>query len=174
MTGEMMLNMKLVWVCCFFLFVGAMPMGLRSQSLETKAVDTGYGEKDYDTKKIQEERSMQALEKLLQFAESRKYDSFGRMMAYVGRDPNRNMRTMINPVDPHEAITIENSCNFIHKYLTESALHHAKDFRVVKGANTDLFFWNVEFTMLNGKIKTLTFLFIELEHKYLFCQVTKA
>lgn len=147
---------------------------VKGQVTDEPAADTLSNVYDFDNRKVLEERSMEALDKIIQYAMDRKYDSFGKMMAYVGRDPNRNMRTMINPVDPHEAITIENSCNYIHKWLSESALHHAKDFRVVKGANCDMFFWNVEFTLLNGKMKTLTFMFIELDHKILFCQATKA
>lgn len=127
-----------------------------------------------DKRKHAEVESQAVLERLLKYAAERKYDSFAKLMAYTGRDPNRNMRAVINPMDPHEKLEMENTCNYLHHWLTKSALQNPQNFRVVKGSAGDLVFWDSEFTLLNGKTKKFVFSFVELQGKYFFCTVEKA
>jgi hypothetical protein len=114
------------------------------------------------------------LEKLMKYASERKYDSFGKLMAYTGRDADRNMRSPINPRDPHEKLAMENTCNYLSHWISKSALYHAENFRVMKGAAGDLIFWDAEFSLLNGKSKKFLMSFVEIQGKFYFCNVEKA
>ena len=122
--------------------------------------------------KLQAE-TKEALDKLMRFAEARNYDGFGKMMIYSGRDPNRTMRVKMNPRDAHEKLEIENTLNYVKHWLDKSALYHAKTFRVVKGLESDLYFWDVEFTTLKGKAKMFRVSFCELDRKLMFIRMEK-
>lgn len=166
MLADSMRNMKLLSVA-FTLVLLLCSLGLQAQTEVPR-------DSMPDKKKRSEMATQKVLENLLKYAAERKYDSFGKIMGYMGRDPNRNLRSPINPNDPHERLDIENKCNFLAHWLSKSALHHAKKFRSVKGAYGDLFFWDVEFTLLNGKAKTFVFMFFEVDSRYLFCNVENA
>lgn len=120
-----------------------------------------------------EKETKEVLDKIMKYAEGYNYGAFGKLMVYSGKNPNRTMRTMMNPMDPHEKLEIENTLNFIHHWLDRSALYHAKEFKIVKGMKSDLYYWDVEFTSLKGKAKMFTVSFAELDGKYVFIRMIK-
>lgn len=141
-------------------------IGLASQAQDSLSVSA--------KNKHIEEQTHATLDKLMKYATERKYDSFSKLMAYTGRDPDRNMRSPINTRDPHEKLAMENTCNYLYHWITKSALYHAQNFRIVKGAAGDLIFWDTEFSLLNGKSKKFVMSFVEIQGKYYFCTVDKA
>jgi hypothetical protein len=144
----------------------ALLVGLAAQAQDSLSVNARA--------KLVEEQTHTTLEKLMKYASERKYDSFAKLMAYSGRDPDRNMRSLINTRDPHEKLEMENTCNFISHWISKSALYHAQNFRIIKGAAGDLIFWDTEFSLLNGKTKKFVMSFVEIQGKYYFCSVEKA
>lgn len=121
-----------------------------------------------------EETTNSKLKTLMNLVEKRHYNGFGKMMAYAGKDPNRNLKSRLNLSDPHEKLKSENTLNRIAHYLKKSALWHAQNFRIVKGFEADLYIWDLEFTLLNGKSKVVKMTFINLKGEYLFCHLDKS
>lgn len=117
------------------------------------------------------EATMEDLNELMELANQRKYDAFARKMVYTGRNPNRNLQTKVNFQDPHEKLFVINSVNKIKHYLDKSALWHASNFRIIEGFDSDLFRWDVEYTLLKGKTRTFVATFALLKGEYLFCQM---
>lgn len=111
------------------------------------------------------------VKKMMHLAEIRRYDTFAGKMIYTGRNPNRNLQDKVNFNDPHEKLGAINAANKMGHYLKKSALWHSKNFRIIEGFEKDLFRWDIEFTYLNGKTKTLQATFAKHKGEYLFCQM---
>jgi hypothetical protein len=148
------------------LLVMLLMIGIASQAQDSLSANA-------KTKAV-EEQSHAALDKVMKYATEKKYDSFAKVMAYTGRDPERNMRAVINTRDPHEKLAMENMCNYIFHWVSKSALYNAQNFRVIKGAAGDLIFWDAEFSLLNGKSKKFVMSFVEIQGKYFLCSFEKA
>ena len=156
-------------------FIPQMVLAQASAPAETEEIEASEtrSSETEKNKRIQEETKL-ALDKVMRFAQQSNYDGFGKMMIYSGRDPNRTLRVKINPSNAHERLEIENSLNYIRHWLKKSALYHTTRYRKVTGMAGNLFFWEVEFTLLNGKSKQFIVVMSELEGKYLFVRMDKA
>jgi hypothetical protein len=121
-----------------------------------------------------QEGTKAALDKVMRFAQQGNYDGFGKMMIYSGRDPNRTMREKVNPNDAYERLDIENTLNYMRHWLNKSAFYHAKRYRKVTGMSGDLYFWDVEFTTLKGKMKMFRVVMATMGSEYLFVRMEKA
>jgi len=126
-----------------------------------------------EQKTILEDKCRKELDQLMTLAEKRHYEGFGKMMAYTGRDPNRNLMDRLNLYDPHEKLFAETTLNEFHHHLSKSALWHADNFRIVKGMEGHLFIFDLEFTYKKGKTKQFKLTFVELKDDILFCRADK-
>lgn len=171
-----MKNLFVLLIAGLIVVVGLPDRVLAQASTETNSEvteeDILYAKND-KAKKVQE-ATKEVLDKVMRFAQQSNYDGFGKLMIYSGRDPNRTMRVKMNPNDAHERLEIENSLNFIRHWLKKSALYHTTRYRKVTGLSGDLFYWEVEFTLLNGKSKKFIVVMSELNGKYLFVRMDKA
>jgi hypothetical protein len=172
---------QLLLVLTAFFLAWMVPTQLSAQVEEATATTEEVDETDEAIRVAAEEKakmeqagSKDALDKIMRFAKVRNYDGFGKMMIYSGRDPNRTLRVKMNPNDSHELLEIENTLNFVHHWLSKSAFYHAKRYRKVKGMNGDLFFWDVEFTTLKGKLKMFKAVMSKLGDEYLLVRMEKA
>jgi hypothetical protein len=158
------------------------PMGLLAQNEETAknntsevvSADEAAIQKELTEKERRaEEGTKETLDKVMRFAQQGNYDGFGKLMIYSGRDPNRTMRVKMNPNDAFERLEIENTLNYVRHWLSKSAFYHAKRYRKVASVTGDLYFWDVEFTTLNGKMKMFRVLMATLGDQYLFVRMEK-
>ena len=159
------------------------PMNLVAQNGETAEnetkVEVSPDEMEIRNAETEKERkakegTKEALDKVMRFAQQGNYDGFGKMMIYSGRDPNRTMQEKMNPNDSHERLEIENTLNYVRHWLNKSAFYHAKRYRKVTGMVGDLYFWDVEFTTLKGKMKMFRVVMATLGKDFLFVRMEKA
>lgn len=126
-----------------------------------------------EQKVIIEHQCREKLDRLMSLVEKKHYEGFGKMMAYTGRDPNRAMQDKLNLWDPHEKLFAELSLNELAHHLDKSALWHADNFRIVKGLESDMYIFDMEFTYLKGKTKQYKMTFMKLKDDILFCHAEK-
>lgn len=159
------------------------PVNLVAQNEETAQNDakTEVSPEEAEIRNAQTEKerkakegTKEALDKVMRFAQQGNYDGFGKMMIYSGRDPNRTMQEKMNPNDAHERLEIENTLNYMRHWLNKSAFYHAKRYRKVTGMAGDLYFWDVEFTTLKGKMKMFRVVMATLGKDFLFVRMEKA
>ncbi|MEM0997629.1 MAG: hypothetical protein AAGN35_11135 [Bacteroidota bacterium] len=170
---------QLLFLAMAIFFLAGVPAALLAQNEEASTtgqndeLEAAIAKSATDKQKREVEDSKAALDRMMRFAKARNYDGFGKMMIYSGRDPNRTMRVKMNPKDAHEGLEIENTLNYVHHWLSKSAFYHAKRYRKVKGLSGDLFFWDVEFTTLKGKLKMFKAVMAKLGDEYLFVRMEK-
>lgn len=145
--------------------------GWSGQAAAQDDVTGGYGESDKE-ERIQE-ATKEKLDKVMSYAKTRNYAAFGKSMVYTGKNPYRQLKVKMNAADPHEKLEIENTLNLLHHWLEKTALYNAKNFRIVHGVDFELYYWDVEFTLLNGKTRGTQFAFVELDKEFLFCRMEK-
>jgi hypothetical protein len=146
---------------------------LLCSGLKAQVVGVGPNEQPQTAREKAEAATKLVVEKVLKYAQTRNYESLGRITLYAGREPNRTMKMKVNMMDPYERLELENTCNYIHHILEKTVIWNATNFRIVQAVNEKYYYWDVEFTDDKMKTRIFTILLGELRGEYLFARFEK-
>lgn len=120
-----------------------------------------------------QEGSQMAMMKVLKHSREKNYMKLANIMVYAGKDPNRQMKAMINYDDPHERLEVEHTANKLNYLMRKYETYEPQNYRTVGGMGYKLFLYDLVFTDKKGKAKTYKISFVKRNGNYYFANFAK-